>query len=62
MVLVCNRLQMWTSACTCQIFAKMESVSTTMEAIGVNVRWDTSLMQLERSVLVSARKHFLRVY
>lgn len=48
-------LQMWTSVSTCHLFAKMENVSTMMEVIGVNVRWVTNSMPLERSVLVSAR-------
>ena len=38
---------------TSQIFAKMENASTMMEAIGVNAKWDISLMKLERSVSVS---------
>lgn len=39
----------------------MENVLTMTEAIGVNVRWDTNWMKLERSVLVSTRTRNLLV-
>lgn len=47
-------LQMWTSVNICHHFAKMENVSIMTGAIVVNVRWDSSWMQVEKSVLVSS--------
>ena len=52
-------LQMWTSVNICHHFAKMENVSIMTGAIVVNVRWDSSWMRVEKSVLVSSKSSAL---